>query len=65
MKIKWQKIPSVTRQGKWFYRATINGVEIVILQSFLTDLWEARFPTKVSQEYKTAKQAMKFVENSI
>ena len=41
-KTDWVKHPSVTREGKFFYRAVVNGLRWTVLQSPLSDKWIAR-----------------------
>jgi hypothetical protein len=53
----WNKFPSVTREGKYFYRS--GCCTVTVLQSFLTGNWNV---VKNGQpgdgEFKTAKEAM-------
>ena len=63
--ITWRKLPSVTRENKFFYRATENRKDFTVLQSWYSGLWEVRYDGLTSPEFKTAKQAMKFAENLV
>lgn len=65
LKAEWKKLPSVTREGKWFYRAIINGVEVTVLQSMFSALWTVTWKGTITDEFKTAKQAMTIAENRI
>jgi len=65
LKAEWKKLPSVTREGKWFYRAIIDGIEVTVLQSMYSGMWLADWKGGNSGECKTAKQAMKVAENRI
>jgi hypothetical protein len=38
MKTNWKKIPSVTRENRWFYRREDGPV---VLQDWLTNTWSA------------------------
>ena len=68
MKLKWTKCPSVTREGKSFYVATLPQRDypnrVRVLQSWLTNLWFFELPdgTESKLEFKTAKQAIKAAE---
>lgn len=64
--MKWTKLPSVTRPGKYFYRGQHNnGTTYTLLQSFLTGLWGIRvgISSVAPGEFKTANDAMRQVEN--
>ncbi len=65
-KIQWKKLPSVTRANKHFYRGRhSDGTFYTVAQSFLTDLWNVTddFRHASYPEFKTAKEAMRAVEN--
>ena len=64
-KIVWTKLPSVTRQGKWFYRAIIDGVEVTVLQSMYSGRWSAQYNGRVTDEYETSRQAKTTAEDRI
>lgn len=54
--INWTKLPSVTRPGKSFYRATVNGQSLTLLQSYLTGQWSFNERPELG-EFTTAKLA--------
>ena len=61
----WNKIASVTRSGKWFYRGTFGGTDYTVAQSFLTGLWNVSNNHNglfAGASYKTATQAKRAVE---
>lgn len=64
--IQWNKLPSVTRPGKSFYRTVIaNGPTWTITQSWITGLWcpsNNHNGLLANTEFKTAKQARQAVE---
>jgi hypothetical protein len=62
MKIQWKKLPSVTRTGKWFYRATIRGTTYTVLQSWLSGKWYYQDGCgNEAGQYDTAQAAMKWL----
>ena len=62
MKNKWTKLPSVSREGKFFYYSHNRA----IIQSWMNDEWYLAENGKNSQEtFKTAKEAMKFAETNV
>ena len=54
----WKKYPSVTREGKFFYRCAAR--EITVMQSFLTGKWVIY--GKSNLYFDTPKLAMKYAE---
>jgi len=62
IKDKWLKLPSVTREGKFFYYSKNRA----IIQSFLSDKWYLSENGKNSQDmFKTPRQAMKWAETNV
>jgi hypothetical protein len=64
-KIQWKKLPSVTREGKFFHRAVINGTTYTVLQSWLTGGWRVENNHNgllSNSEFKTARAAIAKVE---
>ena len=63
--IKWNKLPSVTRPGKSFYRTEIKGTSWTVMQSWVSGLWNITNNHNgmlAQQDHKTAKAAMRSVE---
>lgn len=62
IKSKWLKLPSVTREGKYFYYSNNRA----IIQSWINDQWYLSENGKNSNEmFKTAKQCMKWAETNV
>jgi hypothetical protein len=56
--MKWQKYPSVTRTGKFFYRCAAS--DTTVMQSFLTGKWVIY--GKSNLYFDSAKLAMEHAE---
>jgi hypothetical protein len=55
-KVIWNKIPSATREGKFFYRSGL----VTVLQSWITGNWRVEKNGQgCDGEFKTAKEAMR------
>jgi len=54
----WQKYPSVTREGKFFYRCA--DLDVTVMQSFLSGKWVIY--GKSNLYFDTSKLAMKYAE---
>jgi len=71
MKLQFTKLPSVTRESRWFYRATLpDGRSVTVRQSFLTDLWEYQLDdygqdSDVHGGYDTPKAAMRAADAAL
>jgi hypothetical protein len=61
--MKWRKLPSVTREGKFFYNSERAGTRYCVNQSWLTGRWKVEDSHGASWgDFKTSKQAMRAVE---
>lgn len=65
-KFDWKKLPSVTRENKFFYRAkNAGGTEYTVVQSFLTGNWMIQSSHDVrfkDMEFPTSREARTMVE---
>ena len=65
-KFDWQKIASVTRPGRSFYRLLTSKGSITVAQSFLTGMWNVTDDKGLCLgEHSTSQQARKCVEQSL
>lgn len=64
-KLNWTKLPSVTRPGKFFYRAIIQGRAVTLSQSFLTGRWMLESGFTELGDFQTFAQAQDFAEKNL
>ena len=59
-KIKWTKLPSVVREGKYFYRAIIGELGVTVQCSWMTGKWgiHASNGFEADRQFDSAKEAM-------
>ena len=66
MKIIWKKMPSVTRENKFFYTTRHNNTLYAVCQSWVTGLWEVSTEDKLFViAFKTSDKAKRAVEKLI
>lgn len=63
-KFTWKKMPSVTRENKFFY--SCNQARRHVVQSWITDLWHLQENGKQSEiGFETFRDCMKWAENNV
>lgn len=63
MKLTWKKLPSVTREGKFFYTTQRDETRYCVSQSWLTGLWKVEDSHGACWgDFKTSTMAIKAVE---
>lgn len=65
IKIKplWTKLPSVTRERKFFFVAKIDNQRVSVTQSWMTNKWHIQFDSNpLTEGFDTPQQAMDAAE---
>jgi len=67
MKTQWNKMPSVTREGKFFYTAQIGLDKMSVSQSWLTGGWKIQLndKTELGRMFNTSKGARRYCEQFV
>ncbi len=62
-KLLWSKLPSVTRERKYFFVSRLGNQRVSVTQGFYTNKWHVQFDENpLSEGFDTAGDAMNAVE---